>query len=162
MIIPARGEAGALVTVVSESDIPRAPLTVEDIAILAKTAEAQEEEGIDATEEPGVLDRLTGKDEAKPFEGDKPLEKADPVLVEAAQELSAKLPAETQIVYQPDHGFSWTDTQGWQVYLGKVYYRLEVKWALYQKVTSYLADQGIQPVLVSVELLNAPFYRLEQ
>ncbi len=33
---------------------------------------------------------------------------------------------------------------------------------MYQQVTNYLTDQGINPALVSVEHLNAPYYRLEQ
>ena len=162
MIIPARGEAGLLVTVVSENDLPRAPLAVEEITAQAQTAEAQAEAGTEAPAKPGLLAQLTNAAEKKTLEKEIILEKADPRLMAAAQDLSKRLPPETGIVYQQDHCLGWADTQGWQVYIGRDLNQFEAKFEMYQKITSYLADQGIQPALVSVEHLNAPFYRLEQ
>ena len=87
---------------------------------------------------------------------------ANPAVLDAAHALSQKLPPETVITYRHDNGLGWTDPGGWQVYIGKDLNKLEEKFGMYQSIASYLASQGLQPVLVSVEHLNAPYYRLEQ
>lgn len=164
-IFPARGEAGPLVTIESENDLPRAPLSAEEIAALDKTAEAKAAaEAAAVDEKPGLLERLfapaveeTPEPEASPV-----LEQADPTLIAAALDLSQKLPPETSIEYAQDHGLGWTAEQGWQVYIGRDLAQFDDKLALYQAVSNHLIEQGFQPVLVSVENLNAPFYRLEQ
>jgi hypothetical protein len=163
VLFPARGDAGPLVTIESEYDLPRAPLSAEEIALLDKTAEA---EAVAQAEEeaakPGMLARLfTPTEKAEP-ESEPILEQADPTLMTAALDLSKKLPPETSIVYEQDHGLGWIAEQGWQVYIGRDLVQFEDKLALYQAISSHLAEQGIQPVLVSVEHLNAPFYRVEQ
>lgn len=156
IIFPARGEAGAMVTIYSESDLPRMALPVETPAAGESDEAAAEEEA-----QPGLLARLIAG-EKEPAGAATPPAKADPVLVTAAQGLSGLLPPETQIVYHSMHGLGWTDPQGWQVYIGKDLIEFEAKYAVYQHLAGHLAEQGLWPSLVSVEHLNAPFYRLEQ
>ncbi len=155
IIFPARGEAGALVTIYSESDLPRIAQVVEPPASESEQAAAEEEA------QPGLLARLATGEKESAGAANPPV-KADPVLLAAAQGLSGLLPPETQIVYHSTHGLGWSDPQGWQVYIGKDLSEFEAKYAVYQHLAGYLAEQGLQPSLVSVEHLNAPFYRLEQ
>lgn len=162
-IFIARGDAGPLLTIESENDIPLAPLAVEEISAQAKAAEkATQEAKSETAAKPGLFSQVASTPEEKAVEKEKGLEKADPVLIAAAQELIQKLPPETILIYQQEHGLGWTDPQGWQVFIGKDLNQFEVKFALYQSIASYLAKNEIKPVLVSVEHINAPFYRLEQ
>lgn len=161
VIIPARGEAGPLVTVASENDLPRTPLTVEEIASQAEETEAQSGDNVENSTKPGLFAWLTMNTSENTLE-EPTLEIADPALIATVMELSQRLPPGTQIVYQEIHGLSWADPQGWQVFIGRDINQFDAKFELYQKVISFLTDQGIQPVMVSVEQLNAPFYRLEQ
>jgi hypothetical protein len=162
-IFPARGDGGQLVTIESDNDIPRAPLSIEEIAAQAKAAaEATAAADANATTKPGLLAQVAQTPDARDIAKKKGLEKADPVLLAAAQALSKKLPPETTLIYQQEHGLGWTDPKGWQIYIGTDLDQFEEKFALYQQIASYLADNELKPVMVSVEHLNAPFYRLEQ
>ncbi len=155
VIFPARGEAEVMLTVYSESDLPQQAPPV-DALPAGEESDAAAAEG---ETRPGLFGPLgaAGKGQPAPV-----LAKADPVLIAAAQGLSQLLPPETRIVYHPVNGLGWTDPQGWQVYIGKDLLDFEAKYAVYQNIASYLAEQGLWPSLVSVEHLNAPFYRLEQ
>ena len=86
----------------------------------------------------------------------------DPAVLTALQELSKQLPSGTQLVYSKQHGLGWKSPEGWQIYIGTDLRDFEAKYSMYQQLTKYLADQGVTPAMVSIEHLNAPFYRLEQ
>jgi cell division protein FtsQ len=149
VIFPARGEAEVPVTVHSENDLPLAAPPVETLAPAGEEAAAQAEE--EAGDAPAAAEEQAGAPQ-----------KADPILLAAAQGLSQLLPPETTIVYHGQHGLGWDDPQGWQVYIGKKLTEFEAKYTVYQDVAGHLVAQGLFPSLVSVEHLNAPFYRLEQ
>ena len=51
---------------------------------------------------------------------------------------------------------------GWDVYVGTDLSNFDQKFALYQSISEQLAGQGITPALISVEFVNAPYYRLEK
>lgn len=151
---PARGEVSGLVTISSESAFPQEPLPIEELVAQAQTRESAEEDGVPVPTEPAApgKDTPTGR----------PAIRASLILLSAAQELSQLLPSETTLVYDETNGLGWTAPEGWQVYIGKDLNQFEAKYALYQEIAGYLAEKGVQPSLVSVEHLNAPFYRLEQ
>jgi len=161
VVIPARGEPGSLVAVVSENDLPRAPLTIAEIANQVEITQAHTEANPGVADKPGLLEQSASS--AKENESKEiVLEKADPTLIAAIMNLSQRLPPGTEIAYQADHGLSWTDAQGWRIIIGRDIDQFDAKFELYQKIAGYLSEQGVTPVLVSVEQLNAPFYRLEQ
>jgi cell division protein FtsQ len=150
IVFPARGDAGPLLTIQTNDDIPLVPVQTD-------AAKAHTDQVIPETGKSNVLDLLEGKT-ARP----QGLQKMDPMILTAAQGLLQKLPAGTQLVYSVQNGMGWTDQNGCQVYIGADLSDFEVKLALYQDIASYLANQGAQPVVISVEYPNAPFYRLEQ
>jgi len=159
-IFPARGEVGALVTIKSENDVPLEPRPIED---LAETLQARDEEPAQAeTAQPGLSGSLAQSGEGESSAAGRIPDQANLTLLQAAQALSQKLPPDTLLVYNDLHGLGWTDPQGWQVYIGGDLDQFEEKYLLYQTLASRLVEQGIQPGLVSVEYLNAPFYRVEQ
>ena len=90
-----------------------------------------------------------------------------PEMVSTLQAMGAYVPAGTPILYSTEHGFGWQDPNGWRVYFGKSLvdadgYSISQKLLVYQHLQENLANQGIQPSLISVEFLHAPFYRTER
>lgn len=147
VLFPVRGEAGPLVTIHSDDDIPLAPVTAKDVADGALGAVEDDEDTTGPTEVKKEVETTRN---------------VDPALITAAQALSQKLPPETALVYDRQNGFGWMAPEGWQVYIGASLSDFEAKFNMYQQLAAHLASQGIQPRLVSVAQINAPFYRLEQ
>lgn len=85
-----------------------------------------------------------------------------PVMVATLQEMATYVPAGTPILFSAEHGFGWQDPNGWQVFLGKNLKDISQKLQIYQKLADSLSEQGIEPSLISVEFLHAPFYRTER
>ena len=90
-----------------------------------------------------------------------------PEMVSTLLAMGAYVPAGTPILYSTEHGFGWQDPNGWRVYFGKSLvdadgYSISQKLLVYQHLQENLANQGIQPSLISVEFLHAPFYRTER
>ena len=142
VIFPARGDAQGLLTIHSSSDIP----------MVSQQPDTTEAKGKEAAAD----DKAGGSTNRPVF-----LQKADPALLSAAQTLREKLSPEVSLIYDPHNGLGWNDPMGWQVYVGNELSDFEAKLNMYQYVSGYLLDQGLQPALVSVAQLNAPFYRLE-
>jgi len=85
----------------------------------------------------------------------------DPQFVASVLKLRTYIPAGAALLYDPENGLGWTDAQGWQVYLGTDVSQIDVKLVEYQKIVTALLEQNLQPVLISVEYIHAPYYRLE-
>jgi hypothetical protein len=82
-------------------------------------------------------------------------------MVDAIMSLSEISPENTPLVYMHDHGFGWRDNRGWDVFFGRFDGEIEMKLNLYEAIQEFLTKQQIQPALISVEHLHAPYYRLE-
>jgi cell division protein FtsQ len=149
VLFPARGDAGKLRTIQAKDGLPLAPVPLTEAQQAAQ--EASSTEG----------DNAAAQAAAKPVPVTGPV-RIDPTVLTALDELGKKLPAETQLVYSKQDGLGWKAAQGWQVFIGKDLSNFEAKYAMYQQVASYLKKQGLQPSLVSVEQLNAPYFRSEQ
>lgn len=83
-------------------------------------------------------------------------------LVNAILAVSHAVPENTSIVYDSQHGIGWTDPRGWQVYFGSTDEDINLKLKVYEKTFRRLKKAGIQPALISVEYIHAPYYRLER
>ncbi len=88
--------------------------------------------------------------------------KLQPALVQTTLAMQPYLPEGAQLIYDHDRGFGWQDSRGWEVYFGQQITDINQKLATYQTLVDTLVGQGIQPVLISVEFLRAPYYRLER
>jgi hypothetical protein len=153
VVFDAVGDAGPLLTIQTSDALPFLPSEA-DAAAAAATQTAGSVPAVPTT--PDILKLLTEKSAQK-----NELKKVDPSLLAAAEGLSQKLPPETQLVYSKTNGLGWTDAAGCQIYIGTDLADFEEKFTLYQAIANTLANQGIQPVLISVAYPNAPFYRLE-
>jgi cell division protein FtsQ len=157
VIFPPRGEAGPLLIIESEDDLPAAPLPIEE---LTRHLDSQIAETPD--DNAGFLGLFMPKSKEKEPEPLVIEKNIDPAFIRTVQDLSQKLPPETTLIYHPFNGLGWYDEQGWQVYIGRDLSTFEAKYTMYEGISRYLNDNGLRPALVSVEHLDAPFYRLEQ
>jgi hypothetical protein len=83
----------------------------------------------------------------------------DPAMVQAIVTLHPQVPAGSPMVYDPTYGMGWQDPHGWSVYFGQSTQDIPMKIKVYQAILDSITKQGIQPTLISVEYLNAPFYK---
>jgi cell division protein FtsQ len=82
-------------------------------------------------------------------------------VVKSMLALAKLAPPNTPIVYDSQTGLGWQDERGWQVYFGTDLSRIDDKMKIYQATVSQLSNEGIQPYVINVAYLNAPYYRLE-
>jgi hypothetical protein len=151
VIFPARGDAGKLITIQAENDLPLASAPIDPTQFATQEAAS-----------------AGGSASAQPARNPVPVtsvsaagqQRIDPNLLVAAEGLSQKLPEGTLLVYSKENGLGWKAPEGWQVYIGTDLSDFEAKYATYQHLASYLAAQGITPSLISAERLDAPYYRL--
>ncbi|MEA4908862.1 MAG: FtsQ-type POTRA domain-containing protein [Chloroflexi bacterium] len=145
VIFPPRGEGVALLTVQSSTPPPLQPVIEEETA-----------------GEPGQSgETVESADSAEPATNDWKQGLVDLSLINAAIKLNEKLPSNNILVYNEQDGFGWNDSRGWNVYIGATLDDLDVKLAMYATIVDQLTQQGLQPKMISVEFMHAPFYRME-
>lgn len=79
----------------------------------------------------------------------------------AFQRLQAVAPPEARLIYHPQYGLGWEDPQGWRVYFGLQVEDLDTKIEVYQSLVTYLQQNRLQPVMINLTQIHAPYYRLE-
>lgn len=85
-----------------------------------------------------------------------------PRLVSAILAISVQAPEDTALVYTHDHGLGWKDSRGWEVYFGMDTDDMEMKLRVYKALVKSLKKETIQPELISVEYVHAPYFRMER
>jgi cell division protein FtsQ len=90
-----------------------------------------------------------------------PAEFLSPDLLNAILTISTQVPANTPVIYDPQYGLGWNDPEGWQVFFGSQTGDMAEKLAQYQAIVDQLKKDNVHPNLISVEFLNAPYFRLE-
>lgn len=84
-----------------------------------------------------------------------------PKLVQAIIVLNEFAPENTQLLYDPEHGFGWVDPEkNWQVYFGHSPEDMRSRLDMYEVIVAALKKKGIKPVFISLEYLHAPYYRM--
>lgn len=82
-----------------------------------------------------------------------------PDMVQAFLSLHPQVPDGAPMVYDPKYGMGWQDPRGWSVYFGLNTQEIEMKKKIYQALLDNFSQKGIQPTLISVAYLDAPFYK---
>jgi hypothetical protein len=82
-------------------------------------------------------------------------------MMSAILSMSGHAPEGSLLVYDPKHGLGWRDSQGWEVYFGSVK-DIDIKLRIYEAMVDKFAAEGINPVLISVEHMHSPYYRMER
>ena len=84
----------------------------------------------------------------------------DSLLLKIIFELTARLPADSKLVYNSLNGLGWVDPRGWDVFIGRDLENFQQKLSVYEAILANFEREGIYPrEMVSVEFLNAPFYK---
>lgn len=81
-------------------------------------------------------------------------------MVSAILSMSAVAPQNSSLIYSKDHGLGWKDSQGWEAYFGDVR-DIDMKLKVYQALVKQIKKEKLKPVLISVEYVHNPYYRLE-
>jgi len=139
-VFPARGEVGPLLTIQSDAPPPLLPLP----PVVPENQPNGERPEVSPTPPPPLVNR-----------------NIDPVVMDAAIRLSAIVPPETILAYNSKDGLGWQDARGWKVFVGINLDQMDLKLAEYQAIVDHLTQLGIQPTMISVEHVHAPFYRTE-
>jgi len=82
-----------------------------------------------------------------------------PEKVLALTVLARDVPTGMPMIFDPQYGMGWQDPLGWTVYFGQDSRDIPMKKVVYQAIVDSLTEKGVQPSLISVEYLNAPFYK---
>jgi cell division protein FtsQ len=85
----------------------------------------------------------------------------EPGFLSAVVRLNSQSPSEKVLIFDSHRGLGWNDSRGWKIFVGFDLDRINEKWLAYQQIVSEIIKQGIQPTLVSVEYLHAPYYRTD-
>lgn len=85
----------------------------------------------------------------------------DPSMIKTITELAAIAPSGAAISFDPSYGLGWSDPRGWLVYFGENTQNVTMQMTIYQAIIDKLSQQGVQPTMISVEYLDAPFYRTQ-
>ncbi|MDK2981812.1 MAG: cell division protein FtsQ [Chloroflexota bacterium] len=144
-LIPARGEAPEMLTI-SADGLPTYQLD-EDLRELGTSKIIQDK----SIRKPGQSPMLF-------FAQTKHI---DSNLLVAVLQLNAWMPNETTLLYQQQRGLGWSDARGWDVYVGQKLESINDKMVMYETIVRNLEKEGINPSVVSVEFLNAPYYRVD-
>lgn len=83
-----------------------------------------------------------------------------PAMVEAVLTMDVYAPEETTLLFDSRYGLGWVDPKGWQVYFGNTPEDMHTKLIMYSIIVQGLEERGITPVFISLEYLDAPYYRL--
>ena len=85
-----------------------------------------------------------------------------PEMVSAIVTAVEYLPANTTLNFDPQHGLGWHDKKrDWDIYFGMDVSDIEQKLIVYKSIRAQLNQTNVSPVLISLEHLHAPYYRLE-
>jgi hypothetical protein len=82
-----------------------------------------------------------------------------PDMVQAILSLHPQVPDGAPMVFDPKYGMGWQDPRGWSVYFGQNTQEIDMKKKIYQALLDNFSQRGIQPTLISVAYLDAPFYK---
>lgn len=82
-----------------------------------------------------------------------------PEMVLALLTLAPDVPTGMPMIFDPQYGMGWQDPRGWTTYFGQNAKDIPMKKMAYNAILDSLTLQGVQPTLISVEYLNAPFYK---
>lgn len=81
-------------------------------------------------------------------------------LVGAILALAPNVPADSAMIYDPDHGLGWKDSRGWEAFFGTNLKDMPLKARVYEALVAKLISDGKSPVLIDVSYPSTPYYRM--
>jgi len=146
VLFPAHGDADTIMTISSDSNPPM-------VQSLLKPNILSDDPTSDLT--------LGQTDAQKPVDPKTSQHFVDRNVLNSAILLYQQIPVNSTVIYDKNRGLGWMDKNGWNVYVGFNLDQLDQKMLIYNKLVEKLTREGIHPKMISIEYVNAPFYRLE-
>jgi cell division protein FtsQ len=144
-MFPPRGKATTRITVNADKAPPLVKAAVKNTKI------SSDAKNTDSSKAEPLLPALSLVDQ-----------RIDPKVLTTAIRFSTMLPKGTELTYSQSQGLGWTDPEGWDVFVGMNLDNIDLKMTVYKAIVKRLKDEGIKPVLVSLENVDTPYYRLEK
>lgn len=82
-------------------------------------------------------------------------------LVSGILSISALVPDGAILFYDGERGLGWRDPRGWTVYVGALK-DISLKMKIYELMVKKIKKEKQKAVLISIEYVHAPYYRLER
>ncbi len=82
-------------------------------------------------------------------------------LVSGILSISALVPDGARLFYDGERGLGWHDPRGWTVYFGALK-DISLKMKIYELMVKKIKKEKQKPLLISIEYVHAPYYRLER
>lgn len=73
--------------------------------------------------------------------------------------MGSHVPEGKPLIYTYKNGFGWDTDEGWRIFFGKNDSDIDEKLRMQESLTKYFQENEIQPILVSLEFKDAPYYR---
>jgi hypothetical protein len=146
VIFPPRGEAEVPLTVIANSDPPSVGVN--------ENHEVDQDTEVEESEEGEALKTNLSLNLPE-------ITRTTPEFVQGILALKEQVSQDSNLQYDPEFGLGWRDPRGWLVYFGKDTADIKLRLAEYETIVTTLTGQNLTPSLISLEYMNAPFYRLE-
>ena len=85
----------------------------------------------------------------------------DSDFVLSVQKLNERLPESYTLKYEMAKGLAWQDPNGWTVYFGNRSADMDQKLNEYDAIVKAILDKNLQPSMVSMQFLHAPYFQTE-
>ena len=73
--------------------------------------------------------------------------------------MGSHVPEGKPLIYTYKNGFGWDTDEEWRIFFGKTDNDMDEKLRMQESLTRYFHENEIQPVMVSLEFKDAPYYR---
>ena len=73
--------------------------------------------------------------------------------------MGSHVPEGKPLIYTYKNGFGWDTDEGWRIFFGKTDSDMDEKLRMQASLTKYFQENEIEPILVSLEFKDAPYYR---
>lgn len=80
-------------------------------------------------------------------------------VLHTIETMGKNVPADKPLYFTYKNGFGWDTNDGWRIFFGKTDTDMDEKLRMEQSLTAYFHENEIQPVFVSLEFKDAPYYR---
>ncbi len=80
-------------------------------------------------------------------------------VLHTIQTMGKYAPEDKPLYFTYKNGYGWDTDEGWRVFFGKTDSDMEEKLRMHESLTAYFKKNEIQPIFVSLEFKDAPYYR---
>ena len=80
-------------------------------------------------------------------------------VLHTIQTMGACAPEDKPLYFTYKNGFGWDTEEGWRIFFGKNDTDMDEKLRMERSLTTYFHENEIEPIFVSLEFKDAPYYR---